>query len=358
MWMVVVTDQRGQEVSRLEWQQGSLSIGRDQGANIVLPTKTASRKHARLDLVGGTPVVVDEGSANGTYVNGTRIVSPTRIDESSKVDIGEFRVTVQRAAAEEDESEKTVMMKPRMPIPPPAPPPPRPATPQVVSPPPRPAAPQVVSPPPRPAAPQVVSPPPRPAAPMPPPTPPPSAPPPRPAAPAAPQLLEPPPPPPPPPPKPAAPAAPQWSAPSFPEPRMPAASGDNDITSQFERHLNSVRSYREESQAQTLNKKSRVDAEWGKVVVAMRSLQTRLSADKRVLSFSISRDLREVAIKIADPSEKRGHRYFLMSRNHPDGKYPGVEDVWLREFGRDDASFGDPQKCMEELMLRVAGTLA
>lgn len=156
---------------------------------------------------------------------------------------------------------------------------------------------------------------------------------------------------------------PDFPAPSFPS--SPQSPGGNpymgehsDATSQFERHLQSVRSYREESQAQTLNKKGRIDAEWAKVVTSMRSLQTRLSADKRVLSFTISRDLREVAIKIADPGEKRGHRYFLMSRNHPDGKYPGIEDVWLREFGRDDASFNDPQKCMEELMLRVAGTLA
>jgi predicted component of type VI protein secretion system len=340
MWTVIVTDQQGKEISRQEWQQGSLSIGRDQGAKIVLPNKTASRKHARLDMVGGMPVVVDEGSANGTLVNGARIASPTRVDENSKIDIGEFRVTLSRPAAEEDESEKTVMMRPKAFQAPPPPPPPRPQAPpqQVVSPP-RPQAPppQVVSPP-RPQPPQMAPMPPRPMAPPPPP--------PRPVA------------APPPPPKPA--------MPSFPEPSFPASSArpgmaadaDGDITSQFERHLNSVRSYREESQASTLNRKSRVDAEWGKVIQAMRSLQTRLSTDKRVLSFSISRDVREVAIKIADPQEKRGHRYFLMSRSHPDGKFPGVEDVWLREFGRDDASFGDPQKAMEELMLRVAGTLA
>src|SRR5436190_18261079 len=97
------------------------------------------------------------------------------------------------------------------------------------------------------------------------------------------------------------------------ESHMPQGAGgkggtDGDITSQFERHLQSVRSYREETQATTLNKKGRLDAEWGKVVQSMRSLQTRLSADKRVLAFSISRDLREVAIKIADPADKRGHR--------------------------------------------------
>jgi hypothetical protein len=344
MWTVIVSDQRGQEIARQEWQQGSLSIGRDQGSQIVLPTKTASRKHARLDLVGGTPVVVDEGSANGTLVNGARISGPTRVDEKSRIDIGEFHLTLQRPGAEEDESEKTVMMRPSAFAPPPPPPPPRPA-PQVASPP-RPA---MAPPPPRPVVPPpAAQAPPRPSAPaMPPPRPvAPAMPPPRQAAPAM------------PPPRPAAPAMPQMpQMPSMPAPAMPVA-GEGDITSQFERHLASVRSYREESQANTLNKKGRLDAGWDKVVQSMRSLQTRLSADKRVLSFTISRDTREVAIKIADPGEKRGHRYFLLSRVHPEGKFPTLEAVWLREFGKDDAQFDDAQKAMDELMIRVAGSLA
>jgi len=292
MWTVIVSDQRGQVVAQHEWRQGSLTIGRDQGRSIVLPTKTASRKHCRLDLVNGMPVVVDEGSANGTLVNGARIGGPTRVDESSKIDVGEFRITLSRPQA--DESERTVLMRPKAFVPTAAPAPPRPT-----------AAP---TPPPRPQAP-------------------------------------------PPPPK-----------PSFPEPAMPsmpaAGHGVGEVTSQFDRHLQSVRAYREESQAATLNRRGKMDAEWTKMIVGARSLQARLSADKRVLSFTISRDQKEVAVKITDAYEKRGHRYFLLSRDHPEGKYPGVENCWLREFGRDDASFDDPAKAMEELMLRVAGTLA
>ena len=142
-------------------------------------------------------------------------------------------------------------------------------------------------------------------------------------------------------------------------PSMPGSGhGGAEVTSQFDRHLQSVRAYREESQAQTLNRRGKMDAEWAKMITMARSLQTRLSADKRVLSFTISRDQKEVAVKIADSYEKRGHRYFLLSRDHPEGKFPGVESCWLREFGRDDASFDDPAKAMEELMLRVAGSLA
>lgn len=295
MWTVIVSDQRGQVIAQHEWQQGSLTIGRDQARSIVLPSKTASRKHARLDLVNGVPVIVDEGSANGTIVNGARIAGPTRVDDQSKIEVGEFRIKLQRAG--EDESERTVLMRPKASAPPPSPPP-KPAPP-----------------PPKPA-PQFAPMPPR-----------------------------------------AQPAPPPETAPPA-MPSMPARPLHGDITSQFDRHLQSVRSYREEAHATTLNKRARIDAEWTKMIQAVRALQARLSADKRVLSFTISRDLKEIAIKIADPHEKRGHRYFLLSREHPDGKFPGVDNVWLREFGRDDASFDEPQKGMEELMLRIAGTLA
>ena len=145
--------------------------------------------------------------------------------------------------------------------------------------------------------------------------------------------------------------------PKFPDPPPPLPPG-SDVTSQFDRHLRSVRNYRDEAQAATLNKRGRIDAEWTKMIVAARALQTKLMADKRVLSFAISRDQKEVSVKIADPYEKRSQRYFLLSREHPEGKFPGVDSCWLREFGRDDASFDDPNAAMEELMLRVAGTLA
>jgi pSer/pThr/pTyr-binding forkhead associated (FHA) protein len=303
MWTVIVTDQQGKVIGEFPWQQGSLTIGRDQARSIVLPNKTASRKHARLDLINGMPVVVDEGSANGTQVNGASIKGPTRIDETSKIDIGEFRIVLQRAG-EEDDGERTVMMKPRGfgTAAPPPPPPPRPSAP----PPPQ----QRAAPPP----------PPRPA--MPPPAPP----------------------------RPAMPSMPAMPAPAMPA--MPRASDAmGDITSQFERQLQSVRAYREEAQAGTLNKKAKVDALWTTMITNMRSLQARLRADKRVLAF-------EVSVKVADAREKRGHRYFMLTRNHPEGKFSGLEVVYVREFGREDQTFDEPAKAMEELIMRIAATLA
>ncbi len=51
----------------------SFSIGRDAGADYRLITVLASRKHALLQLDGGTARLTDLGSANGTFVNGDKI---------------------------------------------------------------------------------------------------------------------------------------------------------------------------------------------------------------------------------------------------------------------------------------------
>lgn len=255
MWTVIVRDAGGQVFIQQEWKEGSLTIGRGPGRDILLPSRAASRKHARLDLLNGTPVVVDEGSSNGTWVNGVRIAAPTRVDESSRIDVADFRITLMRA---EDEAGKTAVL--RAPI----------------------------------------------------------------AAPA-----------------------------------RPAAADANAITAQLDRHIRGVRQYREQSDHSAQTQKQQLDHEWSQMIQALNGLKPRFSGDKRVLAFNISRDLKEITLKIADSTEKRGYRYFLLSREHPDGKFAGMDSsVWLREFGREDSSFHEPAKAMDELFSRIAGTLA
>ncbi|HUS24944.1 MAG TPA: FHA domain-containing protein [Candidatus Binatia bacterium] len=301
MWNIVIRDAQGRTVAERELAAGSLSIGRDAARDLVLPSKAASRRHARVELKRGAPQIVDEGSANGVLVDGARIAGPTALTETSRVEIAEFSLSVQRQA------------------------PPKPA------PPPKPARP------PEPVEPDL-------------------------------RLVPPgadlPPPPAPPPPSQAPPAETPLGRIFFPDaPAKPAAAtppgGDpHAVTSQLERHISSVRSYREQSATEKQSRRQRVDAGWGEVVTAMQALKARFAKDARVLGFAVSRDAREVSLKIADAYEKRGYRYFLLSREHPDGKYPGVDAVWLREFGRDDASFEEPKAAMEELFLRIAGSLA
>jgi hypothetical protein len=53
---------------------GATSIGREPGRSIELPMDTTvSRRHARIENEGGTFFVYDEGSSNGTVVNGVQV---------------------------------------------------------------------------------------------------------------------------------------------------------------------------------------------------------------------------------------------------------------------------------------------
>jgi serine/threonine-protein kinase len=48
-------------------------VGRDRTCSIVLSHPAVSRRHARITLSGTTPILEDLKSANGTYVNNTRV---------------------------------------------------------------------------------------------------------------------------------------------------------------------------------------------------------------------------------------------------------------------------------------------
>jgi ABC transport system ATP-binding/permease protein len=74
--------------------EAELSVGREEGNDLVLPDSAISRRHCRFYIEGDQVVVEDLGSANGVTVDGSRIEGPTAISASSEVFLGEWGVRV------------------------------------------------------------------------------------------------------------------------------------------------------------------------------------------------------------------------------------------------------------------------
>ena len=63
---------------RFPVHRGGVTIGRDAGNGIVLPYSQVSRRHAQIQCSQTGCTVMDMGSTNGTFVNGTPIASRKR----------------------------------------------------------------------------------------------------------------------------------------------------------------------------------------------------------------------------------------------------------------------------------------
>lgn len=126
----------------------------------------------------------------------------------------------------------------------------------------------------------------------------------------------------------------------------------------LERQLQGIRSTRAEIEKSVSHRSVYLDAEWQKVVDSTRKLQERLRRHPKVQHFVISKDDTEITIKIMDPSARRNYCYYILSRNHPEKKYPGMDVVWLSEFGEEDRNFREPSEALAELVRAIAPRLA
>jgi pSer/pThr/pTyr-binding forkhead associated (FHA) protein len=65
-----------------------LIIGRGPKCQVVLDDSYVSQMHARLFAKGGTYMVEDLGSTNGTYLNRRKVTAPTELRRGDQVKIG------------------------------------------------------------------------------------------------------------------------------------------------------------------------------------------------------------------------------------------------------------------------------
>jgi pSer/pThr/pTyr-binding forkhead associated (FHA) protein len=70
-------------------QGPNMVLGREAGCDVVLSAdSTVSRMHARLVNEGGALIVYDNGSSNGTFVNGLRVNAPVQLASGDVVQFG------------------------------------------------------------------------------------------------------------------------------------------------------------------------------------------------------------------------------------------------------------------------------
>jgi pSer/pThr/pTyr-binding forkhead associated (FHA) protein len=80
--------------------RAQILLGRRGGVDVLLPQPSVSLVHARIERRGAGYYLVDDGSTNGTRVNGVRISSGRRVPlaEGDRIAIGDFTVQVSLAA--------------------------------------------------------------------------------------------------------------------------------------------------------------------------------------------------------------------------------------------------------------------
>jgi pSer/pThr/pTyr-binding forkhead associated (FHA) protein len=73
-------------------------IGRSPLCRVVVPYRTVSRLHAKIECNGTECMLTDVGSANGTFVNGCRVVEPYRLKDHDLIGLGTANALFQFSA--------------------------------------------------------------------------------------------------------------------------------------------------------------------------------------------------------------------------------------------------------------------
>jgi DNA-binding winged helix-turn-helix (wHTH) protein len=73
---------------------GECVVGRDPAATCVVVAPGVSRRHARLVVSPAGIEVHDLASKNGTFVQGCRVIAPTRVDDGAELRFGSVPFTV------------------------------------------------------------------------------------------------------------------------------------------------------------------------------------------------------------------------------------------------------------------------
>ena len=94
---------------RIKLRQDVTTLGRSDSCAVVIALPVISRLHARIELQHDRYLLVDAGSANGTFLNGKRSEQGTQLSTGDEIWLGSSDVTLAFADPEE-----TLVMQPNI----------------------------------------------------------------------------------------------------------------------------------------------------------------------------------------------------------------------------------------------------
>lgn len=89
MYTLIIEDRHGRTTD-ISFEQGSYNIGRVEGNDVVLPSSTVSRTHARIFVANNKCYFDDLGSTGGSLINDVPVTQRTEITHGAKIKIGEY----------------------------------------------------------------------------------------------------------------------------------------------------------------------------------------------------------------------------------------------------------------------------
>jgi pilus assembly protein CpaF len=93
---VVSVRERGKEEHKFTFRKPEIVVGRLRSNDIILPKRNISKRHAKLELTDDNRILlVDNGSTNGCYLNGKKVLEPTAVGPEDKIFMGDYILQVQ-----------------------------------------------------------------------------------------------------------------------------------------------------------------------------------------------------------------------------------------------------------------------
>jgi len=106
--LTLLNNQNPTESEDFELTQSEIVVGRDDAADVTIPSSAVSRRHAKLTRQDDGYVIEDLGSSNGTYVNSQKLTAPRALRAGDQIRLGKAVTLVYEAprSAKEESSDQ------------------------------------------------------------------------------------------------------------------------------------------------------------------------------------------------------------------------------------------------------------